>query len=68
MEVVYNVKYKFKNNENKTNEELKELCKNNKIKYIPMQEVLEKVDFIDGLHPNHNGHKKIFEYIIGEIR
>lgn len=25
MEVVYNVKYKFKNNENITNEELKEL-------------------------------------------
>ena len=25
MKVVYNVKYKFKNNENKTNEELKEL-------------------------------------------
>ena len=25
MEVVYNVKYKFKNNENKTNDELKEL-------------------------------------------
>ena len=25
MEVIYNVKYKFKNNENKTNEELKEL-------------------------------------------
>ena len=25
MEVVYNVKYKFKNNDNKTNEELKEL-------------------------------------------
>ena len=25
MEVLYNVKYKFKNNENKTNEELKEL-------------------------------------------
>lgn len=48
--------------------ELKELCKNNKIKYIPMKEVLEKVDFIDGLHPNHNGHRKIFEYIIGSIR
>lgn len=47
--------------------ELKELCKNNKIKYIPMKDVLEKDDFIDGLHPNHNGHKKIFEYIIGEI-
>ena len=25
MEVVYNVKYKFKNNENKTNEELKKI-------------------------------------------
>ena len=25
MEVVYNVKYKFKNNENKTNEKLKDL-------------------------------------------
>ena len=25
MEVVYNVKYRFKNNDNKTNEELKEL-------------------------------------------
>ena len=44
--------------------ELKELCKDNKIKYIPMQEVLEKTDFIDGLHPNHNGHKKIANYII----
>lgn len=47
--------------------ELEELCKNNKIKYIPMQEVLEKDDFIDGLHPNHSGHKKIFEYIIEKI-
>ena len=25
MEVIYNVKYKFKDNENKTNEELKEI-------------------------------------------
>lgn len=47
--------------------ELKEFCKNNRIKYIPMQEVLKKGDFIDGLHPNHNGHKKIFEKIIDNI-
>lgn len=45
---------------------LKEFC-NNKIRYIPMQQVLEKTDFIDGLHPNHNGHKKIFEYISKNI-
>ncbi len=48
--------------------ELKNLCQNNKIKYIPMQDVLKKSDFIDGLHPNQNGHKKIFEYIIENIK
>ena len=46
---------------------LKELCKEKKIKYIPMQDVLQKDDFIDGLHPNKNGHKKIFERIIDNI-
>lgn len=47
--------------------ELKEFCKNSRIKYIPMQEVLQKEDFIDGLHPNHNGHKKIFGKILDNI-
>ena len=42
---------------------LKELCDENKIKYIPMQDVLQKNDFIDGLHPNTKGHKKIFEQV-----
>lgn len=49
-------------------EELENLCKNNKIKYIHMQNVLEKTDYIDGLHPNHNGHKKIAEYIIESVK
>ena len=47
--------------------ELKKLCKNNRIKYIAMQDILQKADFIDGLHPNHNGHKKICNYIIKNI-
>lgn len=47
--------------------ELKELCKNHKITYLPMKDILEKIDFIDGLHPNHNGHKKIFEYLSKSI-
>ena len=47
--------------------ELENLCKNNKIKYIPMQDILQKEDFIDGLHPNNNGHRKIFEYIVKNI-
>ena len=46
---------------------LKKLCEENKIRYIPMQDILEKEDFIDGLHPNHNGHRKIFEYVRSEL-
>ncbi len=42
---------------------LEEFCKENKIKYLSMQDVLQKDDFIDGLHPNQKGHKKIFERI-----
>ncbi len=48
--------------------ELKELCNNNKIKYITMQDVLAKTDFIDGLHPNYDGHKKIVEHVIENIK
>lgn len=48
--------------------ELEKLCEQNRIKYIPMQDILEKNDFIDGLHPNHNGHKKIVKYIIGSLK
>lgn len=43
--------------------ELKRLCQENKIKYIPMQDVLKKEDFADGLHPNQKGHKRIFKVI-----
>ena len=42
---------------------LKELYNQNKIKYVPMQDVLQKDDFIDGLHPNTKGHRKIFEQV-----
>ena len=47
--------------------ELENLCKNNEIIYIPMQDVLQKEDFIDGLHPNGNGHRKIYERIIDNL-
>lgn len=47
--------------------ELEVLCKKNKIKYIPMKDVLQKDDFIDGLHPNTTGHKKICEYLINKL-
>ena len=43
------------------------MCKDSKTKYIPMQDILEKEDFIDGLHPNKNGHRKIYEYVRREL-
>lgn len=47
----------------KFDSQLEEFCKENKIKYLSMQDVLQKDDFIDGLHPNQKGHKKMFERI-----
>ena len=43
---------------------LKELCKNSMVKCISMYDVLQNEDFADGLHPNENGYKKIFETLI----
>ena len=42
---------------------LKELSKDNGIKYIEMKDILSKDDYIDGLHPNTKGHRKMFERI-----
>lgn len=36
-------------------------------KYIEMKDVLSKDDYIDGLHPNTNGHRKMFERIINYL-
>ena len=41
MEVIYNVKYKFKNNENKTNEEIKELFNKKLLNIIMKLETIE---------------------------
>ena len=32
-----------------------------------MKDVLRKEDFIDGLHPTTEGHRKMCDYIIDEI-
>ena len=46
---------------------VRNICKNNDIVYIPIFNILNDEDFIDGLHPNTNGHKKIYEEIIKTI-
>ena len=43
--------------------ELKNICEKSNIKYISMKDVLQKGDYIDGLHPNTNGHRKIYETV-----
>jgi len=42
---------------------IQKYCDDNKLIYIPLQEVLSKKDLYDGLHPNTEGHRKIFEII-----
>ena len=39
------------------------LCHEKNIKYISMKDALDESDYIDGLHPNTIGHKKIFEIV-----
>ena len=74
-----NIKFEFKPNKYYDNKVISEYDKNlqemiesnselkQKIKYIPMYDVLKNGDYIDGLHPNKSGHRKIFERIIQNI-
>lgn len=42
------------------NDKIKEVCANNKIHFIEMLDLLDKNDLLDGLHPNSEGHEKMF--------
>lgn len=47
------------------NDMLESFCKQNKVSFIPLYNVINKEDLItpDGWHPNSKGHKKIFEIV-----
>lgn len=47
--------------------ELTSLYNNHNFKYVSMIDVLQKNDYIDGLHPSSIGHKKIFERIVTNL-
>lgn len=51
-------------NENirKYNDIMREVCEKNDVLFLDT-EPLNNEDFDDGLHPNANGHKKIFDQI-----
>jgi lysophospholipase L1-like esterase len=47
----------------KYNQVAEGFCKENNIPFCPMFDVLEDEDSDDGLHPNADGHRKMFERI-----
>lgn len=51
----------------KYDELLQNICVKEDVKYIKMSDALEKDDFIDGLHPNNEGHKKIYNNVLNDI-
>ncbi len=48
-------------------QEIENFCKGNDLKFISMSDVLDDGDLGDGLHPNSQGHEKMFEKIKVEV-
>ncbi len=45
------------------NDIIEKICKEEILNFIPLQDLLSQGDLQDGIHPNSEGHKKIFEVI-----
>lgn len=46
---------------------IEDFCSKHNLKFIPINDLLNNGDLIDGLHPNTQGHIKIFEKVKPEI-
>lgn len=46
---------------------IEDFCSENNLKFVPINDSLKNDDLIDGLHPNTQGHIKMFERIKPEI-
>jgi lysophospholipase L1-like esterase len=51
----------------KYDEAIKELCEKNSLEYVGLKEIIKIDDLEDGLHPNSQGHEKIFKSILKSI-
>jgi lysophospholipase L1-like esterase len=49
-------------------ERLKGLAKKHEVEYVSFYDVLDEKDLQDGLHPNSEGHRKIFEIVKGVLQ
>jgi lysophospholipase L1-like esterase len=57
------IKFYDMDNVSKYNSIIKNFCQKNKLLFIDMLDLLQNEDLEDGLHPNPQGHKKMFEEI-----
>lgn len=47
----------------KYNKKLKDFCETKKLLFIPLFDLLNDDEYVDGLHPNADGHEKIFQHV-----
>jgi len=47
---------------------LKTVCQNEEVPFVSMSNVLININLEDGLHPNPNGHEKMYKRIFEEIK
>ncbi len=58
----------FNKNIEKYNEKIRECCIESKISFLNVLDILEIEDLnVDGIHPNENGHKKLYKRIKEEL-
>lgn len=50
------------------NESIQETCLKEKVTFIQMQDYMKDIHYDDGIHPNVNGHQKIFEKVRDTLR
>ncbi|HDQ16778.1 MAG TPA: hypothetical protein ENN31_01490 [Candidatus Vogelbacteria bacterium] len=69
MPTLWNIK-KYYDNDNvkKYNKVIGDFCEEREVQYINIEKVINKDDLEDGLHPNSQGHEKIFQKILMEIK
>lgn len=52
----------------KYDEIIKDFCKKNNLNYIDLNGIIEPDDLDDGLHPNPQGHEKIFKTVLAATK
>jgi len=57
------IKYYDNANVARYNKSIKEFCEKEGVLFLDMEGVVSENDLYDGLHPNSEGHRKMFEHV-----